>query len=179
MALTEMELWEKAAAFHGHVCPGLTVGYKAALYARELLGLEFSEDEEVVCVTENDACGVDAISVISGCTVGKGNLLFRLRGKQAFSFFNRKTGKSARLALKNLYMEELSRDEKQKAMFDAPHGELFEVEDVPFALPESARIFASVTCEECGEKTAENYVRVQEGKKLCLDCRKPDRKSVV
>ena len=28
------ELWEKCAAFHGHVCGGLTIGYKAALYAK-------------------------------------------------------------------------------------------------------------------------------------------------
>ena len=49
-------LWEKCAAFHGHVCGGLTIGYKAALYAIELLDLSFSEDEQVVCITENDAC---------------------------------------------------------------------------------------------------------------------------
>ena len=41
------ELWNKCAAFHGHVCPGLTIGYRAALYATELLGLTFSEDEDV------------------------------------------------------------------------------------------------------------------------------------
>ena len=47
-------LWEKCAAFHGHVCGGLTIGYKAALYAVELLELTFSEDEQVVCICEND-----------------------------------------------------------------------------------------------------------------------------
>ena len=35
------ELWNKCAALHGHVCPGLTIGYRAALYAIELLGLTF------------------------------------------------------------------------------------------------------------------------------------------
>ena len=49
------ELWNKAAAFHGHVCGGLTIGYKAALYAIELLGLTFSPNEELVCIAENDA----------------------------------------------------------------------------------------------------------------------------
>ena len=34
--------WADCAAFHGHECGGLTIGYKAALYAIELLGLEFS-----------------------------------------------------------------------------------------------------------------------------------------
>ncbi len=55
--INEKELWEKAAAFHGHVCGGLTIGYKAALYAIELLGRAFSEEEDVVCISENDAGG--------------------------------------------------------------------------------------------------------------------------
>ena len=79
-------------AFHGHACGGLTIGFQAARYGMELLELDFSADEDVVCITENDACGVDAIQVLLGCSVGKGNLLFHLRGKQAFSFYNRKTG---------------------------------------------------------------------------------------
>ena len=94
------ELWNKAAAFHGHVCGGLTIGYKAALYAIELLGLTFSPDEELVCIAENDACGCDAIQAILGCSVGKGNLLFHMTGKQAFSFYERKTGQSLRLVLR-------------------------------------------------------------------------------
>ena len=104
------QLWEKAAAFHGHVCPGLTIGYRAALYAIDLLELTFSKDEQVVCITENDACGVDAIQAILGCSVGKGNLLFHMRGKQAFSFYNRKTGKAVRLML-NPKPQEMTREE--------------------------------------------------------------------
>ena len=92
--------WENCVAFHGHSCGGLCIGYKVSLYAMEILGLDHSADEEVVCVAENDACGIDAIQVMLGCSVGKGNLLFRLRGKQAFSFFDRRTGRSVRLVLK-------------------------------------------------------------------------------
>ena len=64
------ELWKKCAAFHGHECGGLTIGYKAALYAIRLLDLAFSEDEQVVCIAENDACGIDAIQVILRCSAG-------------------------------------------------------------------------------------------------------------
>ena len=95
-----MNNWEKCVAFHGHECGGLTIGYKAALYAIELLDLEFSDDEQVVCISENDACGVDAIQVMLGCSIGKGNLLFHMTGKQAFSFYDRSTGQSVRLVLK-------------------------------------------------------------------------------
>lgn len=55
--MDKKELWEKCVAFHGHECGGLTIGYKAALYAADLLELTFSSDEEVVCISENDACG--------------------------------------------------------------------------------------------------------------------------
>ena len=44
-----MKNWNDCVAFHGHECGGLTIGYKASLYAIELLKLEFSDDEQVVC----------------------------------------------------------------------------------------------------------------------------------
>lgn len=56
------KLWEKVVSFHGHECSGLAMGFRAAEVAMEHLNLEFSKDEEIVCVTENDACGVNAIS---------------------------------------------------------------------------------------------------------------------
>lgn len=77
----DQQLWEKAIAFHGHACPGLAIGVRAATEAIKRLNLSFSEDEEVVCVTENDACGVDGIQAILSCTAGKGNLNFAIQGK--------------------------------------------------------------------------------------------------
>ena len=96
----DQKKWETCVAFHGHSCGGLAIGYRAALYAASLLELSFSEDEQVVCISENDACGVDAIQVLLGCSVGKGNLLFHMTGKQAFSFYERKSGRSVRLVLR-------------------------------------------------------------------------------
>ena len=164
-------LWEKCAAFHGHVCGGLTIGYKAALYAIELLDLSFSEDEQVVCITENDACGVDAIQVILGCSVGKGNLLFHMRGKQAFSFYNRKNGKSVRLVLKPRDRE-MSREESFAYYKACEPREMFDVKEATIQLPERARLFDSYVCECCGETTGANWIRIADGRKLCLDCYK-------
>lgn len=165
----DKKLWEKCAAFHGHVCGGLTIGYKAALYAIDLLELTFSDDEQVVCVCENDACGVDAIQVILGCSIGKGNLLFHMRGKQAFSFYSRKTGKSVRLVLKSK-PEGLTREESFAYYQSREPEELFDVKNAVIRLPEKARIFDSYPCECCGESTGANWIRLQGGKKLCLDC---------
>ena len=171
-------LWNKCVEFHGHSCGGLTIGYKAALYAIELLDLKLggggnagclSADEEIVCISENDACGVDAIQVLLGCSIGKGNLLFHMRGKQAFSFYNRKTGKSVRLVLKAK-----PRDMTREETFDYYHScaddEMFAVKETKIQLPEQARIFDSYVCDCCGETTGANWIRLSGDKKLCLDC---------
>ena len=162
-------LWEKCAAFHGHVCPGLTIGYRAALYAIDLLELSFSDDEQVVCISENDACGCDAIQVILGCSIGKGNLLFHMTGKQAFSFYNRKTGKSVRLVL-NKPIEEMTREQTFDYYHACKQEDMFTVKDTTIELPEQARIFDSYKCECCGETAGANWIRLQGEKKLCVDC---------
>lgn len=165
------EIWNKCADFHGHVCGGLTIGYKASLYAIELLGLASSEDmdEEVVCISENDACGVDAIQVILGCSVGKGNLLFHMTGKQAFNFYERKSGKSVRLVLKKK-PEGMTRDQSFLYYQSLEPCDMFEVKETRIQLPEPAYIFDSYECECCGETAGANWIRIQGNKKLCLDC---------
>ena len=140
-----MKTWEDCVAFHGHACGGLTIGYKAALYAAKLLNLQFSDDEQVVCISENDACGVDGIQVMLGCSIGKGNLLFHLRGKQAFSFYNRKTGASVRLVL-NPRPREMSREESFAYYQSCDPEEMFTVKETTLTLPEKARLFDSYVC---------------------------------
>ncbi|MDR2109333.1 MAG: FmdE family protein [Coriobacteriales bacterium] len=177
-------LWRKAVAFHGHECPGLAIGFAAALGAIAELGLEAAAlpatDEEIVCVTENDACGVDAIQVVLGCTYGKANLIPRLRGKMAFSFFTRPrhapgeppaaASRAVRLMLRPEAGAGLSRAEFQRHLLEAPYEELFELAVPGYGLPEAARLFASHPCSVCGEKTAEPFLRVVESEYVCLDC---------
>ena len=163
--------WDKCTAFHGHECPGLAIGFRAAMAARERLGITFSPDEELVCVTENDACGVDAIQFLTGCTMGKGNLIYRDRGKHAFSFFLRDKGKTLRIRLTRMFNREtMDRDAFQKEIMTLPDEEIFAFSEPSFDLPDQARIFQSVVCEQCGETAAEQKIRLHEGKKVCLDC---------
>ena len=63
--------------FHGHLCPGIVIGYRAAKAALSNLSSDRAVDEELVAIVENDACGVDAVQVITGCTFGKGNFIFK------------------------------------------------------------------------------------------------------
>ena len=165
---TPQQIYEKCVDFHGHSCGGLTIGYQAALYAIRLLDLHFSQDEEVVCIAENDACGIDAIQVILGCSVGKGNLLFRLRGKQAFTFFDRKSGKAVRLVLRP--RPKMSHEESFRYLQSKDPSELFDVKEADLPLPQPARIFQSYPCDRCGEITSENMLRLENGQRLCLSC---------
>ena len=185
-------------AFHGHICPGLIIGYRAAKLAAKELELHRDKDEELVAVVENDACGVDAIQSMLGCSVGKGNLIFRDQGKQAFTIFRRDNGKAVRLvfqgqagasspegmALRKKVMTgaatadeqalfEVQKTERMRQMLTAPDAELFSVKAPTFALPERARIFDSYACESCGEVTMEPRLRLVDGKKVCLVCAEP------
>ncbi len=163
------DLWEKAVAFHGHECPGLAIGVRACEAAMERMGVTASPDEELVCVTENDACGVDAVQALLSCTMGKGNLIYKGTGKQAFTFIRRDTGRAMRFYLK-AHKEGRTREEYQKYLLEAPIDDIFDSREVAPDAPEPARRFASVACELCGEAAPEHKIRLQEGRKVCLGC---------
>ncbi|AEF86186.1 FwdE family protein [Treponema primitia ZAS-2] len=161
--------WEKAKAFHGHACPGLAIGFRVCDAVIEKMGVRESSDEELVCITENDACGVDAIQALMSCTFGKGNLIFRDTGKHAYTFINRSSGKTMRFYFK-AKGEGQGREQFQEYILNAPVDELFDFKDVNVQAPELARKFPSLICEVCGESAGEHRIRIQQGKEVCLDC---------
>ncbi len=162
-------LWDKCVEFHGHKCPGLAIGFKACEAAKKEMGLQFSQDEEVVCITENNACGVDAIQVLTGCSFGKGNLIYKPNGKMAFTFFSRKTGQNMRFMLKE-FNNDMDRETKIDFLLNSDTKNIFDVKQTDIDLPHKARLFNSIKCESCGEIVAEPYARIMDGKKVCLDC---------
>ena len=181
--------------FHGHMCPGLAVGIRAAEIALREIG-PHSADEEVVAIVETDMCGVDAVQYLTGCTFGKGNLIHRDYGKNAFTFIRRSDGKALRIVARpdalgppnpehralfaRLRSGEATPDER--ARFDALHGRraqevldapeevLFEVQDVEPHIPEKARIVTSLPCDACGEMAMETRTRNLQGQVLCIPC---------
>ncbi|MCI5193192.1 MAG: formylmethanofuran dehydrogenase [Candidatus Electrothrix sp. AU1_5] len=168
----QQEDWKRCVEFHGHTCPGLAIGYRIALAAQKHLQAQFSPDEEIVCVTENDSCSVDAIQVLTGCSIGKGNLIYRDTGKQAFSFYSRKDGRKVRLFFKmqGKRGSQADRDAFQEKILNAPDEELFTFTEPADLPPSKARLFTSIVCEECGEAAPEHKIRLHQGKKVCLGC---------
>lgn len=187
--------FSEVTKFHGHICPGSAIGYRAAEIAINELQTDRSVDEEFLTIVENDSCSVDAIQVVTGCTMGKGNLIFKDYGKQVYTFLNRNTGKSVRLSLIQPATEldpELSKlrakafspngtdadkekfeEHKNKLsdiILEMPANELFKVEFVEMEEPSPAQMFPSIKCEKCGDYVAEHRARVENGKIVCIPC---------
>jgi formylmethanofuran dehydrogenase subunit E len=167
--------------FHGHLCPGLAIGYSAAKFAFEKLKQKKATDEELVCITMTDSCAVDAIQFMTGCTLGKGNLIFQDFGKMVFIFIRRTkrgTTHGVRLSLNRQVMKKrlsaaARKDKKAAALavLKVSGDKLFNVQTVQnYPLPERARIFPSKPCASCGEPTMEPRLRVEEDKLVCQGC---------
>lgn len=185
--------WERVCEFHGHTCPGLAIGFRATSLALEKLDVSRSVDEELIAIVENNACGVDAVQVLAGCTFGKGNLFFLDYGKQVYTFARRSHGKAVRVAVRygafhNPEFSSLRRKvqageaggEEKRKLVDLQHKHIqnildsgeenFEVKFVNVILPPPARIHQSLRCEKCGEAVMETRTVNGGGKILCVPC---------
>ena len=117
------------------------------------------------------ACGVDAVQLLTGCTMGKGNLIFRATGKMAFSFFCRQSGKKLRVVFAPPFpIKDMDRAAWQEHILKAPLDELFDFKEPAYEPPGRARLFNRLVCAKCGEGMAENTGRFEDGEAVCLDC---------
>ena len=178
--------------FHGHLCPGLALGYRVAKAALRELSAERPKDEELVAIVENDSCAADAVQFISGCTFGKGNFFFRDYGKHVYTFYYRMTGKGVRISEDYRGFEndprfsELKRRQeagedvsverkayliaKATAILRADEAEIMAITPLMSPPPEEAKIRGSARCALCGEKFMESRGRVKNGKIVCIPC---------
>jgi len=161
----------------------------------ERLGVRRAPDEELVMIVETDACGADAIQVMTGCTFGKGNFIFRNHGKNAFSLVDRKRRRGMRVCLRpdifkadpdffslseKVQNDEASpmqlerfrqlQQERTKKILDADSESLFKIEEISPDVPHKARIIESGICDFCGEPTKMDLLRQMNGKKICIPC---------
>lgn len=189
------EEFRKCAEFHGHVCPGLSIGYRAAKLALDRIAETRAADEEIVAIVETDACSADAVQVLTGCTFGKGNFIYKDYGKMALTLLSRKSGQGVRVSMRpgafaqderhyELMRKAMSgqADEEEKKQFhnmhrhqtnnilEMPDDELFIVKKVQMELPAKARIVQSVLCAKCGEPTMASKLELVDGVSICRGC---------
>lgn len=82
-------LIREAEAAHGHLCAGQILGVRLAILGLAKLGIEDPRGKDrkrLVTFVEIDRCATDAISVVTGCRLGKRALKFRDWGKMAATF---------------------------------------------------------------------------------------------
>jgi formylmethanofuran dehydrogenase subunit E len=189
------EDFRRCSEFHGHICPGLAIGYKATKAALSLLEEQRAADEEMVATVETDACGTDAVQVLSGCTMGKGNLIHKDHGKHVYTIVSRNSGEGVRLALKEGVLEVSHRhrelihkiqtgdaaDQDRTEFWELHHAktrellakdpeELFNIRAVALAPPPKAIIEPSRPCDQCGEPTMQSKLMKRDGRSLCREC---------
>ncbi len=160
-------------AFHGHSCPGLAIGIRAAELALRELGPRGETD--MVVVSETDMCGVDAIQWLTGCTVGKGDFILRDWGKMAFTFIDRRSGRGLRALLRpearhDASGGELDREAMRKRFMALDLEDMFHVGPVHAPPVRPAVILRSLRCESCGEMVMESRTRRFNGQTLCIPC---------
>jgi formylmethanofuran dehydrogenase subunit E len=161
---------EEVIKFHGHLCPGLAIGFRVAKLAEDRFSIR-PEDEELVAIVENKSCAVDAIQAVNGCTFGKGNLIFRDYGKHVYTFFKRGDEKALRISRKQeVCSNSANREERIKMILEAPEEGLFRIEEVEAEPPHKAVIFETLKCSECGDGMMESRARMAHGKYLCIPC---------
>ena len=179
-SLAEYELL--AAQAHGHLCAGQILGLRMALHGVTLLGLEDpagADRKRLVTFVEIDRCMTDAITVVTGCRLGKRALKFRDFGKAAATFCDLRENRAVRVAAlesskqraRELYPEIVERNQQQMHAYrDMPDQELFATEWVTVTIgPEDLPGFKAprVVCARCGEGVNFRREVARDGQTLC------------
>ena len=188
-------LWDKAVQFHGHSCPGIAIGVVVSkIVIEEFWG---NVIDDMVGIVENDACGVDAIQALLGCTFGNGKLIHKDYGKSVYTFYNRGKDKAIRISRKpdaNVSPENQKKrrelNEKVRKGVTTTHEkleynkqrqnqiksilergrELFTLQEIQVLPPPKRVMMTAILCENCQEQTQVNRTREKNGKKLCIPC---------
>jgi formylmethanofuran dehydrogenase subunit E len=183
----------KCIEFHGHSCPGLAIGYVASKLAQRELKTLAAEDEEFVAIVENDSCAVDAVQVLTGCTFGKGNFIFKDWGKQVFTFYDRASSRAVRISFNGEIPLRNERQEIKKKMDQGTASlddekrfkeinravvyelisfpdKFFKTEFITMEPPSKAVIVDTSKCSMCGEPVMTTRSVSQEGKTVCKPC---------
>ena len=196
------EEFKKCLEFHGHLCPGLAIGYRAAQAGLEWLREKRASDEELVAIVETDACGADAVQVLTGCTFGKGNFIFRDHGKNVYSLVSRRSGSGVRVALRaeafrpnDRHLELIQKmrngtaTEQERTEFWSLHerkshdilekdtAALFTIDSVDIALPPKAKMEPSNICDRCGEPTMTSKLQQRGTSLVCRSCAETELKT--
>jgi len=173
-----------AAQSHGHMCPGQVLGIRMAMLGLKSLGIDDPAKyrKRLVTFVEIDRCATDAVSVVTGCRLGKRSLKFLDFGKVAATFVDVETNRAVRVVAREdarekargMFPEVSEPYQQQLAAYQAmADADLFIIQPVrvklsPNDLP--GRPHSRATCEQCGEGVNDGRERRVNGRVLCRSC---------
>jgi formylmethanofuran dehydrogenase subunit E len=197
MNMDDQEILTEALKFHGHKCWASTAGVRAGLAAMNALGVERSGAKSLHAILENGyhhgaMCFGDGVQYATGCTFGKGNLEKLAKGKLALTLIDKVGGRAVRVSYKPTLQKQIKESAFMKKRTagvpptEIPENEQLELVNLVWQAPEdqvlkvgpvvdhpwneAGEVIRFAVCEGCGELVAEPYLRVVEGKPLCIDC---------
>jgi formylmethanofuran dehydrogenase subunit E len=166
------------------MCPGQVLGVRMAMLGLSWLGIDdpVKHRKRLLTFVEIDRCATDAVSLVTGCRLGKRSLKYFDYGKVAATFVDLQTQQAVRIVarddarekakamngnLTDPYRQQL---EAYKVMDD---DELFTVHRVRVKLkPEDlpGRPRSRVACCQCGEGVNDGRQTYVNGRVLCRNC---------
>lgn len=197
------EYWDKvleaALIEHGHLCPGMPLGFRAGRLALKALDTDREPNWAKAALLETGrhhalgGCFADGVQLATGCTFGK-NLIRKLEyGKLAVTIAIKKDGKAVRVSVKpeivqaTLDLEYMDKRKQGTLATDIPYDLILEpfrkiisrpekeflvVSDIfTYTFPSKPKPSFNIgKCEICGDIAAENKLRVKDEKTVCLPC---------
>ena len=164
---------QRAHVFHGHICTGIIFGTKIARIGLSRLGIaDPHENRDFIVFVEADRCLADAVSSVTGCSLGRRRLKWVDYGKMAATFVDMNSQKGVRIVTA---ASQQPPDDIDLVTFwsSIPDEDLFRIEEVSVMLkPEDLPGTPSrkVTCADCGESVMDGRDLLVEGKVLCKAC---------
>lgn len=171
------EQLKKAEEFHGHLCGGIAIGTKLAMYGLELMGMSLNvRHKNLIVFLEIDRCMSDAVQSVTGCSMGKRTLKQMYYGKFAATFYNQDTGEALRITDADANKKSKIKETKEEiiARFRmTPPEELFNVQKVKIELSKGdlpGKSYTKVFCSVCGERVSDGKHKLISGKPVCKSC---------
>ena len=170
---------------HGHLCAGQVLGVRLAMAGLARLGIDDPlgrHRKRLVTFVEIDRCATDAVTLVTGCRLGKRALKFRDFGKMAATFVDLETDRAIRVAAKESSKQRAhemfpaldSKNRQQMAAYRVmPDDELFGFAWVCVTLPPEefpGYKGERTACAECGEGISYKREVLRNGKTLCRAC---------
>jgi len=185
-------------AFHGHKCPAMPLGLRAAVAAMNVLGVQRAKDKELRVISETGkghaaGCFLDGIMTATGCTYGKSNIEKLYYNKMAFTLIDVPGKKSVRVSLKPDFFANMLKSPfvQQRKQGVPPQDISTEISDplvekvlsmptevfldigpiTPCEVSQKSGVFEAEPCQQCGELVFVNKLIDTDHGRVCLGCK--------